>query len=440
MSGASAIAVSFAATLVTGVFIYKLALLVTGDRVRGFAAAAMLALSPSFLYFGVIPMLPATVMAAATANVYFMTRWARDGRGMSLLAAGLTLTLATLAHFDTWILAPIELAIVLAFAHRRWRSRTRTEAATLLWLLAGGYGIAVFLLMNLLIYGDPLSFLTPYAESDGMHRFVGESRTGQTGSVSHLLAYPEAAWLNAGPALAVAGLAGLVCAIVRWRRDAARLVPLLLLYPVVWYTLQAGSTGTYIVPADKLGDWNNLRYGISLLPAFAYFAAVGLPRRAGAVAAIVAVAVGGVLMLSGGRVAGWEDAAHDLPGDHLEVSPAAHWLHARAGDGRIFFPVHDRLVDRFELRSRLELRNYVDANDSRLYADLRKHPERVRPAGVRWIVWIGVAGPDLVGRTVRVTGARLCYDAASTRKDAPRLRIYSVEGDCGGQPVRRSVQ
>ncbi len=217
---------------------------------------------------------------------------------------------------------------------------------------------------------------------------------------------------------------------MRWRRDAANLVPLLLFYPLLWYTLQAGSTGTYIKPGDALGDWVNLRYGVTLLPALAYFAAAALPRRAGAIAALVAVVVGGSLMLADGRVAGWEDAVHDMPADKAVLRPAADWLNSRAGEGRVMFPVHDRLVDRFELRSGLHLGNFVDAND-RLYGELRAHPERIRAAGVRWIVWLGLGGQVVVDRTVRATGARLCYSSASPRVELRRLRIYSLDPSCG---------
>ncbi len=47
--------------------------------------------------------------------------------------------------------------------------------------MAGGYGIAVFLLMNVLIYGDPLAFLSTYTESNGPQAFASESRTRGVG-------------------------------------------------------------------------------------------------------------------------------------------------------------------------------------------------------------------------------------------------------------------
>ena len=437
-SGASAIALSVAASFVSALFLYKLAVLVTGDPVRGFAAAAMLAASPSFLYFGVIPMLPATVMAATTANVYFLTRWVKDGRGMSLLAAGLTLTLATLAHFDTWVLAPAELAVVIAFAHWRWRARERTEATTLLWLVAGGYGIAVFLVMNVMIYGDPLAFLSGYSEANGASGSAGESRSGFDRGLRGLLDYPHAAWLNAGPALAAVGAIGLLGTLVRRGRSAGDLVPLLLLYPLAWYSFQAAAAGSYIVPDEQLSDWVNLRYGVTLLPALAYFAATGLPRRAGAIAGVAVAVAGGAFMLADNRVASWEDAIHDLPADRTTLRPAADWISERTGGTRVFLPVHHRLIDRFQLETGLDLRGFVDSNDNALYEELRSHPERARAAGVGWIVWLGEGGAPVVDRAVRLSGAHRCYEGVSGRAELPRVRIYSLAPGCG-EPVRGSA-
>jgi hypothetical protein len=428
-SGAAGIIVSFLASLVTALYLYKLVLLVTEDKVRAMCAALILAASPSFLYFGVIPMLNATVMAATTANVYYLSRWAKDGRGMSLLLSGFTLTLATLAHFDTWVLAPLELGVVLLFAHRRWRSRTRTEATTLLWLLAGGYGIALFLVMNVMIFGDPLAFLNTFKESTGGDAFEAESRSGAPPGLPHLLDYPHAAWVNAGIALAIAGAAGLIAGVVAWRKDAAKLVPLLLLYPLGHYSFQALTSGSYIYPDAAIDEWVNLRYGVTLLPAFAYFAAAGLPKRAGAIAAVAVTIIGGAVMLNADKVAGWEDARAAIVSDKAAVRAATDWLDSRAVSGHVFFPVHDQLVDRFELRTKHDLDIFIDANDTIEYESLREHPERVATASIHWLVWFDERGKEVVDRMLAAGNAQLCFDRPPIQ-EAPRVRIYSLSGSC----------
>jgi hypothetical protein len=430
-SGAAAITVSVLASLVTALYLYRLALLVSDDRVRAFVAAAILALSPSFLYFGVIPMLSATVMAATTANIYYLTRWAQDARGTSLLAAGLTLSLATLAHFDTWVLAPLELLVVVYFARKHFKARDKAEAATILWTTAGGYGFVLFLLMNLAIYGNPLAFLAAYSESDGGETFSDGVRSGTAG-LSRLGDYPHAAWEMAGPALAVAAIAGLVWGLRGWVRDPWKLVPLLLLYPLAWYSAQAITSGSYIHPGPTLETWSNLRYAVTILPALAYLTAVGLPRRVGAIGGMVAVAVGAVIMLSDNAVAGWDDSLHSVPVEKATIGPGAKWLHDHAGgSGKVLIAVQDTFADRFELKAQLDLDRFVDATDADEYKTLRAHPERMRAAGVDWIVRIGgVAGP-FVERMLRESGAHPCYINPSPHFGIPGVRIYSLEPGCG---------
>lgn len=422
-SGASGVIVSAAAALAAAAYLHRLAVLATGRRAAGLLAAAILVTSPSFAYAGVIPMLYATIMAAATANVFYLSRWALHGGGRDLLAAGIALTAATLAHFDTWILAPLELAVVALVARRRWGSAARTEATALLWALAGGYGIALFLLMNVMIFGDPLAFLKPFA---GTGDVLGTAHHG----LGALLDHPRAAWLNAGPALALAGLGGAAAIAWRRRRDPARLVPLLLFYPLAWYAFQALTSGGIIEPGETLGDWRNLRYGVTVLPALAFCAAVA-PRRAWTAAAVAAVTLGGsAWMLAGGRVALWEDARHDVPAAE-KIRLAARWLGSRTGAGeRVLLPVHSFLVDRFELDSGLATARFVDANDTAAWRSARQAP-RSLPRDVRWVVWFGNGEQRVVRRVVH--GARPCLSWPVPDHLNPRMEIYDLRGLCGGR-------
>jgi hypothetical protein len=199
---------------------------------------------------------------------------------------------------------------------------------------------------------------------------------------------------------------------------------------VVWYSFQALTTGSYIGPADALSSWANLRYGVTILPAFAYLAAVGLPKRAGALAGLAVVAAGGALMLANSQVAGYEDSLHDVPAERATIRPGADWLHEHAGGAKVLVPVQDPRVDRFELRAQLDLARFVDSTDPRQYNELRKHPDRIEGQGVRWIVWVGGRGPTLVDRVVRVSGAHQCWARPSTGPGVPPVRIYSIEPGC----------
>lgn len=437
-SGASGMAISMLCSLATCVFLYRLALLVETPRRVAFLAVVALVATPSFLYAGVIPMLYATITATVTANVYYLTRWTTGGGGATLLAAGLALTAANLSHFETWILWPIELGVVVAVAAHRWRARSRTEATAIVWLLASTYGLGTFVLLNIAIYGSPLAFLGSFSENPAAvaDPARGAALAAAVGpGLSAQLDYPRAAWTMAGPALGVAALAGIVLFAWRWRRDPRRLVPLLLLYPFAWYLVQALFVGSWIVPGSTLEHWTNLRYAITILPAAAFFATAGLRHPALAAAAVVAVGVVGGLSVAHGQVPAWDDAMGDgIPAPAM--SQAGSWIQHHVTDGRVIVPVWAPLLDRLELDSGLSDGTIIDINDGALWRRAVAHPWVARQAGVRWVLAIG-APTAPVNRMVRALGDRLCLWQWGGL--APAVRLYGPPADCRRPLVRQAV-
>lgn len=421
-TGAAGMGVSIVASLVTGVYLYRLAYLVTDDRRAGFLAAVLLATSPSFLYAGVIPMLPATITACVTANVYYLTKWANGGGGgLALIAAGLSLSAATLTHYETWVLVPLEAGVVLLVASERWRHRPQIEATLILWLFSSSYGLAVFLLMNVVIAGDPLAFL-------GASGGVGDILEGKP-DLAGLLDHPQAAWATAGGISVVASAVGAVWYAVRVRRRPTLLVPALLLYPLAFYAVQAITTGSLIEPGRELGDWRNLRYGVTVLPGLLFFVAVGFSRLPAQALAVGAVVLWGAYTVHAGRVAMWEDAQHDVPAAQA-IREAGRWLSGRAGrDAEVIIPNHPPHIDQFELASRLDSRDVLDGNDQegvpppRGLAGDEPHRER-------WLIWLGHDKQALVRDLVKASGATLCYGRALPDPSTPFIRIYSLGPDC----------
>jgi hypothetical protein len=428
-SGAAGTIVSVAASVVTVFCVYRLALLLGRRRSLALAAAVLLVSSPNVLLAGVIPMQPATIMATTTAAVYMLALWAQsDGRTSLLVGAGLAFSAATLAHFDAWALLPLGIAAVVPVAYLRRRSRSEAGATLLVWLLSAGYGIVLFLVMNVLIYGTPTAFLR-----DGQIRFghaPGSPLTPEHG-VSGLTAYPVAAWYVAGPALAIAGIAGALIFAWRARREPSRLVALLLFYPLAWYTFQALATGSYIVPAAHLEDWIHLRYAIPIVPALALFAAVGLRNRVVVAAVTAAVLVSVVVMLDQNRVAGWLDLRQeDAAALSRQLDPGARWFAAHARDGGAWLPLSDPVNDRFELLTGADVERFIDTTDTRPWRRLRSRPGDAETLGVRWIVRVGKAPAGAFDAAVAATGAQRCFS-----KDQPvqaAVEIYAIGGSCPG--------
>ncbi|MGI8807275.1 MAG: hypothetical protein ACR2KK_05450 [Acidimicrobiales bacterium] len=424
--GISGVVVSVVASLLTAFYLYRLARLVGASGPVAFAATLMLAASPSFLYMGVVPMLSATVMASTTANIYYLTRWAlAPERTRLLVLAGLTLSVATLSHLDTWPLVPLELSIVAIVVHRRWRSRVRTIASLGLAALAGTYGIAAYLVMNVLIFGDPLAFLR---DGLGLSGEAGVALSPLKG-LAGLAAHPWSVWENAGPALAVVGLLGTVLYAWRRRAEPRFLVPLLLFYPVAWYAFQAATVGSFILPSADPLLFLHLRYGVTVLPALAFFGALGFRRRPLALLAVVAALAGAWSMVDHDRVATWRDAKNEAGGvidDALR--PAARALGDHMGEGLVYVPVVEQYNDRFELLTGQPPSRFLDASASD-WRRLRRDPSLARRYGAAYILKVGVADPALLDTVLRATNAELCLSLPRNGM-APSVQIYTLTGSC----------
>ena len=423
-SGAAGVAVSVASSLITAVYLYRLALLLGLSRLVGVVSVIVLVGNPNFDYIGVVPLQHALIMATATANVYYLTRWTIDGSGWSLLMCGLSLTVTTLTHFDTWILAPIEFAIVLVASQARWRSWVHTRATMVLWLLAGGFGIALFLAMNVAIYQDPLAFAHAFKADtgSGLATVGGAPLGGRTG-IHGLEDYPTSAWEITGPLLAVLGLIGAAAFAWRHRRSPQMLTALVLFYPLAWYAFEAATTGSLIVPNhSNLQRWHDLRYAVPILPAVAFFSIAGFRRRALILPIAAAVLAFSGWTIADGRVGVWEEALGQrefYPG----LAAAGNWIAARAGDSGIFIPVVDDRQDAFERLSGLPLAQFIDSSDTKPWRIARKHPIRLLDSRVHWMVEIRQVHPTEFRHFVRATGAHFC---AVFPREAPIVYIFAI--------------
>lgn len=359
LSGASGIAVSAAATLLTAASVYRMARLVGAEPLVAVAAVAGLCAQPAFAVSGAMPMLPALVMATTTTNVYYLTRWAIGGRGSDLLLSAAFLSLAVLAHFETWILLPIELVMIWAACERAWADRARTEATLILWMPVAGLGLLLFAYMNVSIYGSVLAFLRPFAGTgdvfDSAHR-----------GIDALIDHPLSVVVTAGWPVVLASLAGLVS--YGWNRRAVPgwYVPLLLLYPLAWFMLQGAIAGSIIEPAGQPEDWRNLRYGVTMLPALAFFAVAGPSSRRWALGAAVVLVAAGAAKAGAGTDGVWRDARADVPEAHV-LQAASRALGMKYDDRMILIVPHDRDVDRLQLYSGqvgIALNRFIDGNDA----------------------------------------------------------------------------
>jgi hypothetical protein len=273
--------------------IYRLARLWMSSGLAALAAA-IYGLNPGLLYMQTTAMTEPLFLAEMIWSTLLIVEFCRvlargilsreeDHRAARLLiVAGLVLVAAVFTRYDGWIFASFAwLAVAIAMTRaRRWRNQT--GGAFLLFTVMLLASPLAWMAYNAKQFGDPLDFIRgPYSAK------AIEERTTPPGSWHHpgwhsmrvaALFFLKAAELGAVPlrfanTLLWVSIFGTIAGLARWWKQGV--VPALLLWvplPFYAYSVAYGSVPIFI-PLWWPHSWYNTRYGMELLPVFAFFGA-----------------------------------------------------------------------------------------------------------------------------------------------------------------------
>ncbi len=262
-------------------YAYLLAKMLTGSRVGGAVAFAVVLFNPNALYLATTPMSEPLLLLTVFASAYHLLAWMRSERLVQLVAAGIWVFISSMTRYEGWSLAAGGGLIVIGYAFGHYRSRRRTEALTLLFLVPAVYGILLWLLYGAIIYGSPFYFATSFGSAKFQTQAAAQHR-----DLGTLLSPIGSVWTFAGTALDIVGLpflvlagAALVVAMLSLVKPHMRdvgggLTVLFLMLPSLFLvaTLFQGTTVIYGIHTPVKGLWNT-RYGLNLLPPVAVLCA-----------------------------------------------------------------------------------------------------------------------------------------------------------------------
>lgn len=276
--------VSGLAFFYSSVRVYSLADEWFESRAAGWAAFLIYVTNLNLLYLQSTALTEPLLLAFFVGAGYHLLRWTKTLSPLSLIAAALLTFCATLTRFDGWVLFAVEAVVVLVWSLRHDSRKHSTQANTILFAAVGGYGIAMWFLYNLIIFGDPLAWVHSTFSSQSQQLAlaqVGELQTKGNAKLS-LLTYGWDVLDVAGVLITVMGALGLVALL--FRRGAAlqrNLVMMAVLAAPIAFNLLALYTGqsTIRVPqVSPAGMWN-VRYGAMALPLLVVGAAALVQRR-----------------------------------------------------------------------------------------------------------------------------------------------------------------
>jgi hypothetical protein len=273
-SGLSGAIQSMVAFVATGVLVYLFLKEIGVGLLGRFVGVVLFVANINILYLQSTAMTELMLLGTMTAGAYFLLRWFKTDDILFLILSAFWTMLSTLVRYDGWFLLFFATLLVGLYVWRR-RGYAAGEGTVILFVTLAGFGVVLWLLWNLLIFGDPLYFaFGPYsahAQQDQLDA-AGVLPTKGNWPLSFKI-YLYAMAYNVGAlTLFLAAIGAVVLWADKTRSAAVRIASVVLIAPFLFnvLALYLGHSVLYIQGLSG-NAWFNVRYGIMVMPSAAVF-------------------------------------------------------------------------------------------------------------------------------------------------------------------------
>jgi cellulose synthase/poly-beta-1,6-N-acetylglucosamine synthase-like glycosyltransferase len=143
---------------ISAIYLYLSARRLNVKGPLNFLGAIAFLCNPNVLYLQTTPLTELLCIATSTVSCYYFLVWVQSDKRRYLVLAAASTFFATLARYDGWALFLALLALILVIGWMKHQKRSEIESNILTFGILGGLGIILWLLWNLIIFGDPFYF------------------------------------------------------------------------------------------------------------------------------------------------------------------------------------------------------------------------------------------------------------------------------------------
>lgn len=264
-------------------------------KITALLGTLLFATNLNVLYMQSTPMTELLLLLFFTSASYSFYKWTEDKKTINLILPSFWVFLATLTRYDGWFLlfamlgtlSLISYKDAILYSKESFKKRLGglirlLEGRLILFGVLGGLGIVAWLIWNLLIFNDPLYFAYgPYSAHAQQAKIEA---AGSLVSKYDVLLSLKIYWLamvdNIGFVPMVLSVIGLAFYALREKLKDGALAVYTLLSPFAFHVISL-ILGFSILIVPELGvkitqeasaSWFNVRYGLMILPAVAFFA------------------------------------------------------------------------------------------------------------------------------------------------------------------------
>ncbi len=405
-TGLAGSVVSGAAFVISVIYLYRLALYISKSKLMAFATSAVFLLNPNILYVQTTPMTEMLLIMFFILSTYHFLRFVEDQDNVAaLVAAGIFTFLATLSRYDGWFLAGMELGVIglMYMPWERMRKGVRStlgffkteqwqglEGRLIMFGVIAFFGVALWLLWDGLILGDPLYFTHSVfsAKSQQNEWLAKGALPSYHNAWLSFLYYTVTAMSTGGVIMFILAIAGAITFAVYSKNKHKYYILLILLVPYIFniITLFMGQSVIFIPHLTPVGfEWRlfNVRYGVMTVPLIAFgvgYLFYHAKWRARLLIGALCIAQLGLYAIGYSKVIVLEDGLHGLSSAVAQQPDVQQWITEHYDGGLLLQDDYARTIS--VIRAGVPMENTIYIGNKPYWDESLKEPEKY----ARWIV------------------------------------------------------
>lgn len=388
-SGLAGAIVSGTSFVLSGLILYKIVYYLTRKTWAAVFAVLAFITNINLLYLQTTAMFEPLLMVTEFAAVFFLTRWVKERNLYHLIMAAFFIMLATITRYDGWALFLAGCVFVLIVSFSIWRN----EGPFFVFIVLAGFGIAMWFLYNKVIFGDALYFARSEFSAASQQEILfqrGDLLTKHNFPLS-FQTYTYSMLLNIGVLTIATALMGLLFYLKDSFGKLYYLGPLLLIVPFGFniIALYLGQSVIWMpMLPPHLATYFNIRYGILMLPAVAFFIGYLASKHAifkmlafAAIAGQIFLFLNPAILPVFGQQISIVTLQDTVSSVNTQTRNASTFLHDHYNQGLIL--VSSASSDAFIFRAGIPLKNFITEGTGYYWRDSLRDPAKF----ATWLVF-----------------------------------------------------
>lgn len=407
----------------TGVLIYKILEIFKVKILGRLFAVLVFAANLNILYLQSTAMTEPLLLATMTAGCYYLLLWSKDEKIIDLVKSSFWIMMATLVRYDGWFLLLFATAVVaiLMFVKKGYRV---SEGLTVMFVTLGGFGIFLWVVWNLVIFGDPLYFILGPFSAHAQQLVMEEAGALPTkyNLPLSIQIYLYSVIYNSVATTAILGfVAAMVLFFDKKIKPELRFASIALMSPLFFNIVSLFFGFSVIFIQGISGNtWFNVRYGVMLLPTFAIFIGYFINRFAN----LRWVVIGSFLFVTFFAFVNKDSVAIDdarVGSSQKNVTEVSGWLEKNTKDKPGFILISAASHDAIIFSSNLPMKKFIHEGTGKYWESATTTPDR-------WARWIVLRTYDKSDLSYKAVGELVSFKTMYNLVDSyPFADIYELK-------------